>query len=48
MNNVLAGAAMGAALTAAGMYQPGVILAQFKFEDFSMLQTFLSAAAGST
>ncbi|KAL2257740.1 hypothetical protein VTK26DRAFT_9229 [Humicola hyalothermophila] len=48
MENVLSGAAMGAALTAAGVYQPAVILAQFNFSDFSMLQTFLTAAAGST
>lgn len=48
MNNILTGAAMGAALTAAGVYQPSVILAQFDFSDFSMLQTFLTAAASST
>lgn len=48
MDNILTGAAMGAALTAAGVYQPAVILAQFKFSDFSMLQTFLTAAASST
>ncbi|KAK3293945.1 uncharacterized protein B0H64DRAFT_462262 [Chaetomium fimeti] len=48
MNNILTGAAMGAALTTAGVYAPDVILAQFNFTDFTMLQTFLSAAAGST
>ncbi|AEO60580.1 hypothetical protein MYCTH_2309910 [Thermothelomyces thermophilus ATCC 42464] len=48
MNNVLTGAAMGAALTTAGVYAPDIILSQFKFTDFTMLQTFLTAAAGST
>ncbi|KAK4134711.1 hypothetical protein BT67DRAFT_434131 [Trichocladium antarcticum] len=48
MNNILTGAAMGAALTVTGVYEPSVILAQFNFSDFSMLQTFLTAAAGST
>ncbi|KAL2136724.1 hypothetical protein VTI74DRAFT_1765 [Chaetomium olivicolor] len=48
MNNILAGAAMGAALTTAGVYAPDIILSQFKFTDFTMLQTFLTAAAGST
>ena len=48
MNNILTGAAMGAALTTAGVYAPDIILSQFNFTDFTMLQTFLSAAAGST
>jgi hypothetical protein len=48
MNNILTGAAMGAALTTAGVYKPSVILSQFNFSDFTMLQTFLTAAAGST
>jgi len=48
MNNILTGAAMGAALTTAGVYAPDIILSQFTFSDFTMLQTFLSAAAGST
>ncbi|KAL2169775.1 hypothetical protein VTG60DRAFT_5593 [Thermothelomyces hinnuleus] len=48
MNNVLTGVAMGAALTTAGVYAPDIILSQFKFTDFTMLQTFLTAAAGST
>ncbi|SPQ25137.1 51465549-cd34-4759-bc15-36acf850c449 [Thermothielavioides terrestris] len=48
MNNFITGAAMGAALTTAGVYAPDIILSQFKFQDFTMLQTFLSAAAGST
>ncbi len=48
MDNILTGAAMGAALTTAGVYAPDIILSQFNFTDFTMLQTFLSAAAGST
>ena len=48
MNNILTGAAMGAALTTAGVYAPDIIIHQFNFTDFTMLQTFLSAAAGST
>ncbi|KAL2156853.1 hypothetical protein VTH06DRAFT_3061, partial [Thermothelomyces fergusii] len=47
MNHIITGAAMGAALTTAGVYAPDIILSQFKFTDFTMLQTFLTAAAGS-
>ncbi|KAK1752060.1 hypothetical protein QBC47DRAFT_64361 [Echria macrotheca] len=47
MNNLVAGAAFGAALTASGVYQPSVILSQLKFENFHMIQTFLTAAASS-
>ncbi|KAK3307586.1 uncharacterized protein B0T15DRAFT_183351 [Chaetomium strumarium] len=48
MNNLLTGLAMGAALTTAGVSSPDVILSQFTFQDFTMLQTFLAAAASST
>lgn len=48
MNNILTGAAFGAALTTAGVYAPDIIMSQFNFTDFTMLQTFLTAAAGST
>ncbi|KAL2121560.1 hypothetical protein VTJ04DRAFT_5587 [Mycothermus thermophilus] len=48
MDQILSGVAMGAALTTAGVYSPDIILGQFKFTDFTMLQTFLTAAAGST
>lgn len=48
MSTILSGASFGAALVAAGMYQPSVILGQLKFENFQMLQTFLAAAASST
>lgn len=48
MNSLLSGAAFGAALTASGVYQPATILSQFDLGSFHMLQTFLTAAAGST
>lgn len=44
----LSGAAFGAALVAAGVYQPSVIIAQLKFENWHMIQAFLAAAASST
>lgn len=44
---LLSGAAFGAALTAAGVYQPAVITSQLKLQDWHMMQTFLTAAAGS-
>ncbi|KAK2023064.1 YeeE/YedE family protein [Colletotrichum zoysiae] len=45
---VLSGAAFGASLVAAGVYQPSVIIAQLKLEDWHMVQAFLAAAASST
>jgi hypothetical protein len=48
MSTILSGAAFGAALVASGMYQPSVILGQFDFSNFQMLQTFLTASASST
>ncbi|KAK1974881.1 YeeE/YedE family protein [Colletotrichum cereale] len=45
---VLSGAAFGASLVAAGVYQPSVIIAQLKLEDWHMVQAFLTAAASST
>lgn len=47
MNTVVAGAAFGAALTAAGIYAPQTILAQMKLEDWSMIQAFLTATAST-
>ncbi|KAI0147689.1 hypothetical protein GGR57DRAFT_476367, partial [Xylariaceae sp. FL1272] len=44
----LSGAAFGAALGASGVYQPAVILAQMKMQDFRMMQTFFVASAAST
>ncbi|EFQ27616.1 YeeE/YedE family protein [Colletotrichum graminicola] len=45
---VLSGAAFGASLVAAGVYQPSVIIAQLKFEDWHMIQAFVTAMASST
>lgn len=42
-----AGAIFGTALTAAGVYNPSVIIGQMKFEDFQMLKVFLTATAAS-
>ncbi|KAK4189321.1 hypothetical protein QBC35DRAFT_431107 [Podospora australis] len=47
MNNLVTGAAFGAALTASGVYQPSVIVSQLNFTNFHMIQAFLTAAAGS-
>jgi hypothetical protein len=42
-----AGAIFGAALTAAGVYHPSVIIGQMRMEDFLMLKVFLTATATS-
>ncbi|KAL0471568.1 hypothetical protein QR685DRAFT_207243 [Neurospora intermedia] len=47
MNTLVTGAAFGAALTASGVYQPSVIVSQLKFENWHMIQAFLTAAASS-
>lgn len=47
MSNFVTGAAFGAALAASGVYQPSVIISQLKFENWHMIQTFLTAAASS-
>jgi len=47
LNAVLSGAIFGAALTAAGVYSPTVIIQQMKFQDFHMMKAFLSASASS-
>ncbi|KAI1310311.1 hypothetical protein F5Y03DRAFT_35755 [Xylaria venustula] len=47
-DNLLSGAAFGAALAATGMYEPAVILSQMKLENWHMVQTFLTASAAST
>ncbi|KFA60048.1 hypothetical protein S40285_08964 [Stachybotrys chlorohalonatus IBT 40285] len=44
---LLTGVAFGAALVASGVFQPAVITAQLKLDDFRMLQSFLTAAAAS-
>ena len=47
INSVLAGASFGAALTAAGIYSPSIIISQLRLENFLMIKTFLSASAAS-
>ncbi|KAF7560530.1 hypothetical protein G7046_g3614 [Stylonectria norvegica] len=47
MASLLSGAAFGAALVAAGVYQPSTIISQFKFEDWHMFQVFLGATVSS-
>jgi len=47
LNSVLSGAIFGAALSAAGVYSPTVIIAQMRFEDFHMMKAFLAASASS-
>ncbi|KAI1811852.1 hypothetical protein GGS20DRAFT_70389 [Poronia punctata] len=48
LDSFLSGAAFGAALAATGMYQPAVILAQMKLQNWQMVQTFLTASGAST
>ncbi|KAF7915278.1 hypothetical protein BELL_0088g00170 [Botrytis elliptica] len=45
--SILSGVLFGAALTAAGVYSPTVIVSQMKLESFHMLKVFLSASATS-
>lgn len=45
MATLLTGAAFGAAMVAAGVHDPAVLISQFKFENFDMLQSFLAASA---
>ncbi len=47
MATVLSGMAFGAALTAAGVYQPSVIISQLQLQNWHMIQSFLAAAASS-
>ncbi|KAK1767989.1 YeeE/YedE family protein [Phialemonium atrogriseum] len=44
---VLTGAAFGASLVASGVFQPSVILSQFRLENWHMTQAFLTATASS-
>ncbi|CAH0021264.1 unnamed protein product [Clonostachys rhizophaga] len=47
MASFISGAAFGAAMFAAGFHHPSVIVAQLKFENFHMIQAFLTATATS-
>ncbi|SPO05923.1 uncharacterized protein DNG_08612 [Cephalotrichum gorgonifer] len=42
---LVTGAVFGAALVAAGVHDPAVVISQFKFENFDMVQSFLAATA---
>jgi len=44
---ILSGSLFGAAITAAGVYSPAVIIGQLKLEDFHMLKSFIAASASS-
>ncbi len=47
-STAVSGAAFGAALVVAGVYQPSVIIDQLTWDNYHMLQAFLSATAAST
>jgi hypothetical protein len=48
LEHIISGAAFGAALTAAGVHRPSVIISQLNMTNFHMLEVFLAAAGGST
>jgi hypothetical protein len=47
LRSVVSGVIFGAALTAAGVYSPSVIVGQMHLTNFHMLKTFLAASASS-
>lgn len=47
MGTILSGATFGAAMIAAGFYNPAVVISQLKFENWHMVQAFLAATASS-
>ncbi|VUC28135.1 unnamed protein product [Clonostachys rosea] len=47
MASFISGAAFGSAMFSAGFHHPSVIIAQLKFENFHMIQAFLTATATS-
>lgn len=47
LDTLLCGTAFGAALAAAGVHQPVVIVSQLTMDNFHMLESFLAAAASS-
>ncbi|KAK8011361.1 YeeE/YedE family protein [Apiospora arundinis] len=47
LDTIACGAAFGAALSAAAVHQPYVIVSQLKLTNFHMLESFLAAAASS-
>ena len=47
LTTATAGLIFGAALSAAGVASPSIIIDQLRLEDFHMLEVFLTATAGS-
>lgn len=47
LDTIACGAAFGAALAAAAVHQPSVIVSQLGLTNFHMLESFLAAAASS-
>jgi len=47
LTSIVSGAAFGAALIAAGVYSPQIIIGQMKLENFHMVKAFLAASASS-
>ncbi|CAM1511605.1 Fc.00g091180.m01.CDS01 [Cosmosporella sp. VM-42] len=47
MASLFSGAVFGAAMVAAGVYQPSTVISQFKLENWHMLQVMLIGTAGS-
>jgi hypothetical protein len=47
VKSIFSGAIFGAAVTAAGVYAPSVIIAQMKLQDFHMMKAFVAASASS-
>jgi hypothetical protein len=47
IKSVTSGAIFGAAVTAAGVFSPSVIVRQMQLQEFHMLKVFLAASASS-
>ena len=45
--NTLSGSIFGAALTAAGVYLPNIIIGQMALKEFHMIKVFFTASAAS-
>lgn len=43
----LSGASFGAAMLAAGFHYPSIVVSQLKFDNWHMIQAFMTATAGS-
>jgi hypothetical protein len=47
LTTLFSGAAFGAAMLAAGFHHPSVVISQLRFDNFHMIETFLTATATS-